>query len=109
MRDGLYRSWFKGPFAQGSSAIILLDGKAASSDPGHSYIGSFTDVDGHLHAEVQAKRHTGLRFPGAVADLDEFTIICDGPSTQESATLKGFIPEVPGVALEIRLSWVDEV
>ncbi|GAA0531832.1 hypothetical protein FHS83_002723 [Rhizomicrobium palustre] len=109
MRNGLYRSWFKGPFAQGCSAIILLDGRAIASDPGHSYIGDFTDVGGHFHAEVKAKRHTRLKLPAAMADLDAFTIICDGPSAQETATLTCVVPEAPGNEVEIKLMWVSEI
>lgn len=109
MRNGLYRSWFKGPFSQGSSAIILLDGRVICCDPGHSYFGSFTDIGGRFVADVRAKRHTNLELPAAMADLDEFDIHCEGPSTYESALLTCSMPQAPGICVEIKMLWIGEI
>lgn len=109
MRNGLYRTWFKGPFAQGSSALILLNGQVICSDPGHTYFGTFTDQGGVFVADVRAKRHTNLALPAAMADLDEFDIHCEGPSTRETALLTCTMPQAPGITVEIKMLWIGEI
>lgn len=109
MRNGLYRSWFKGPHSEGCSAIILLNGRVISSDPGHTYIGYYTVSGGIFVADVHAKRHTQLTLPAAMADLDHFDIHCEGPATAETALLTCTMPEAPGISVEIRMLWIGEI
>lgn len=108
MRNGIYRSWFKGPDAEGASAIIFQDGRVVSSDPGHSYLGYYVVENGKFRAQVHGKRHTTLSLPSALADLDDFDFVAEGVARQESASIRCTIPSVPGAVIDIECVWICE-
>lgn len=109
MRNGIYRSWFKGPTIQGASAIILVDGQAISCDPTHTFFGRFTADNGRFHADVLGKRHTSLPQMASMSERDEFHIVCDGGATEETARIRCTIVEEPGQVVDIEMVWIGEI
>lgn len=109
MRNGIYRSWFKAAAAQGGSAIIFVDGRVMSCDPTHAFLGQYSVVNGHFHAEVQGKRHTSIPNMASMSELSEFRVICDGSATEETASIRCSIVEQPGQTVSIDMVWIGEI
>ena len=107
MRNGIYRSWFRGEKTQGASAIILVDGTVISCDPTHTYYGTYTAAHGRFHADVDATCHTQLPHMAALSDRDAFHFTCDGAASEETATIACRIAGQSDVTIE--MIWIGEM
>jgi hypothetical protein len=108
MRDGIYRVWSRGAHGTSSGAIVFKNGDVFAADQVFAFNGHYTELGGHMTAEIFCKRLSWDVPPVHLPDLDTFHLKLQGAAGGEYAQLEATIDEAPGFAMSLDYAFLCE-
>lgn len=101
--NGLYAIRFGTPLGEGAGVAYLHDGKLRGGDSMMAYVGSYSESDGNLEADVNAYQHTAVPDMASVFGATNVNIHLSGQVSGGNGTLTGTAPEAPGITLKVSM------
>lgn len=101
--SGLYAIRFQTPLGAGAGVAYLENGRLRGGDSLMAYVGSYTEANGNLTADVLAYKHTNVPNMASVFGVDRTDIRLTGSIVAGEAILTGISPQAPGINLQVFL------
>ncbi len=112
MFGGFYKSEFRVDDAVGRSVTYIHDGKLLGGNSGFAHIGSYTEIDGEIHAEITSRRHnTDPNHPSLLgSDVSTVKAIGRpaGEGLRETWHFIGTSPQMPNAVFRSIMTPLEE-
>lgn len=82
IKDGLYSAHFATPLGHGSGVVVVAGNQFRGGDAGMAYVGTLSEQEGKLFAQLHTFRHTQVPGQGSVFGKDDVHVALTG--TQET-------------------------
>lgn len=100
---GLYTVRFQIAGDEGAGVAYLANGKLRGGDSMMAYVGSYTESNGQLEADVRAYKHTSVAGMTSIFGVDQVDIHLSGNISGGNGSLTGTAPQAPGLTLQVKM------
>lgn len=70
VKNGLYSAHFSSPLGNGSGVVVVNGDQFRGGDAGIAYVGTISEQEGKLYADLRTFRHTQVSGGGSVLGND---------------------------------------